>query len=112
MPKDMSIPRAELLTTILNATTGQIALIWINSIRSELKFWARNRVIEINRVTDINSWRYVKSTNMIAELGTRKGALIEDKPNRGMIKWQTLDEVTRERVPSLYDERNYPMWDG
>ena len=98
VPKDMSIPRAELLAATLNATTGhvvktsfgdyfekalkltdsQIALFWINSTRSELKLWARNRVIEINRLTDINSWRYVKSTDMIADLGTRKGALIED----------------------------------
>ena len=103
VPKDMSIPRAELLAATLNATTGQvvkisfgeyfetsmkltdsqIALYWINSSRSELKLWARNRVIEINRLTELDSWRYVKSCDMIADLGTRKGARIEDMNSTG-----------------------------
>ena len=92
VPKDMSVPRAELLAATINATTGhivktsfgkyfdkslkftdsQIALFWINSTRSELKLWARNRVIEINRLTDVNSWRYIKSCDMIADLGRTK----------------------------------------
>ncbi|MEO1895331.1 MAG: hypothetical protein ABGX32_03585, partial [Methylococcales bacterium] len=103
VPKDMSVPRAELLAATLNATTGhvvktsfgnyfeksmkltdsQIALFWINSTRSELKLWARNRVIEINRLTELNSWRYVRSCDMIADLGTRKGAQIEDMKQSG-----------------------------
>ena len=60
VPKDMSVPRAELLAATLNATTGhvvrisfgkyfeksmklsdrQIVLHWINSIKSELKLWS------------------------------------------------------------------------
>ena len=98
VPRDMSVPRAELLAATLNATTGhvvltsfgkyfeksmkltdsQIVLHWINSTRSELKLWVRNRVIEINRLTDLNTWRYVQSKDMIADLGTRKGARVED----------------------------------
>jgi hypothetical protein len=116
VPKDMSVPRAELLAATLNATTGhvvktsfgnyfeksmkltdsQIALFWINSTRSELKLWARNRVIEINRLTELNSWRYVRSCDMIADLGTRKGAQIEDMKQSGQwVKgkpWMRLPE--------------------
>ena len=40
--------------------------------------WVRNRVIEINRLVDVSCWRYVDSKNMIADLGTRKGAKIND----------------------------------
>ena len=98
VPKDMSMPRAELLAATINATSGhvvkisfgkyfskalkltdsQIVLHWINCTRSELRLWVRNRVIEILRLSDINMWRYVRSGDMIADLGTRKGAEISD----------------------------------
>ena len=51
---------------------------WISNNKLGMKQWVRNRVIEINRLTAPESWRYVKSKNMIADLGTRKGAKIED----------------------------------
>ena len=35
-------------------------------------------MIEINRLTELNAWRYVKSKDMIADLGPRKGARVED----------------------------------
>ena len=62
----------------MKLTDSQIALHWINSTRSELKLWVRNRVIEINRLTDLNTWRYVHSNDMMADLGTRKGARVKD----------------------------------
>ena len=62
----------------MKLTDSQIALFWINTTRPELKLWVRNRVIEINRLTDLHSWRYIKSNDMIADLGTRKGARILD----------------------------------
>ena len=67
----------------MKLTDSQIALFWINSTRSELKLWARNRVIEINRLTEVLSWRYVRSGDMIADLGTRKGAQIGDMAQSG-----------------------------
>ena len=62
VPKDMTMPRAELLTAVLNASTGhvvkfsfgkyfnkclkltdsQIVLHWINNIKSVMKQWVRN----------------------------------------------------------------------
>ena len=35
-------------------------------------------MIEINMLTDLNNWRYVQSTDMMADLGTRKGARVKD----------------------------------
>ena len=40
--------------------------------------WARNRVIETMRLTDPIQWHYVESHDMIADLGTRRGATIDD----------------------------------
>ena len=98
MPKDMTQPRAEFLAASLNASTGhvvktalgdrhancikltdsQVALFWINSYRSKLKMWVRNHHIHINRLAPRELWRCVKSQDMIADLGTRKGATIND----------------------------------
>ena len=95
VPKDMTMPRAELVAAVLNAgyvklsfgkyfkkciklTDSQIVLHWISNNKLAVKQWVRNRVIEINRLTAPESWRYVKSKGMIADLRTRKGAKIED----------------------------------
>ena len=98
IPEGMSIPRAELLAATLNATTGhtvylslqnyvktrmhftdsQVALSWISNEQLRLKQWTRNRVIEINRLTDKNEWKYIESKNMMADFGTRRGAKLED----------------------------------
>ena len=98
VPKDMSMTHAELLAASLNAvsdhvvklsfgnmykkcwklTDSQVVLHWIGCTRSTLKMWVRNRVIEIDRLADASLWRYVESRNMIADLGTRKGAKIAD----------------------------------
>ena len=98
VPEGITIPRAELMAATMNAATGQtvkrafgdyhkkaikltdsmVALHWICSRRTVLKTWVRNRVIEINRLVDASCWRNVESSNMIADLGTRKGAKISD----------------------------------
>ena len=98
VPKGMSIPRAELFAAVLNATTGhivnlslknfiknrisltdsQVALFWISNPEMQLKQWVRNRVIEINRLTDKTKWFYIESCNMTADIGTRAGAKIAD----------------------------------
>ena len=94
----MSMPLAELLAATLNTTTGhvvkvsfgdkhkycwkitdsQVVLYWINSTRSTLKMWVRNRIIEIQILTNHTQWKYVESKNNIADIGTRKGAKLCD----------------------------------
>ena len=59
-------------------TDSQVALHWIGCTRSKLKMWVRNRVIEINRLTNVGDWCYVESRNMIADVGTRKGMTLEE----------------------------------
>ena len=98
VPAEMSVPRKELMAATLNATTGhvvklalgdmhkkcwkltdsQVALFWISCTRAALDVWVRNRVIEINRLANAELWSYVMSRDMCADLGTRKGARIED----------------------------------
>ena len=95
---DLSIPRAELEAALLNASTGhvvrlslkeqhkkalkisdsQVVLHWLHCTRTVLKMWVRNRALEIMRLTERDDWRYVGSKDNIADLGTRKGATIED----------------------------------
>ena len=47
-------------------------------MKNLLKQWLRNKDVEINRLTDRNSWKYVLSKDMIANLGMRKGAKMAD----------------------------------
>ena len=92
IPDHTSQPRAELLAALLNTHTGevvrrslmkhhkraiklcdsQIALHWINSNDLPLKQWVRNRVLEIRRHTNLQDWFYVRSKDMIADIGTRR----------------------------------------
>ena len=95
---DLSTPRAELEAALLNASSGhivrlslkdritkswklsdsQVTLHWINCVRYALKMWVRSRVVEILRLASIFVWHYVRRKDNIADLGTRKGAQIED----------------------------------
>ena len=59
-------------------TDSQVTLHWLNSLKVALKMFVRNRVVEVTRLTDILRWFYTKRENMIADLGTRKGATIDD----------------------------------
>ena len=45
---------------------------------NELKLWTQNRVIEMTRFTNIQAWRYVQSSNVIADIRTRPGLKLED----------------------------------
>ncbi len=67
-------------------TDSQVTLFWLTKDRCKLKVWVRNRVKEVLRLSEIESWRYVSSKDMIADLGTRRGASIEDVgPNSSWI---------------------------
>ena len=115
--ENVTIPRAELLAALLNANTGhivklsfgklhkgcvkltdsQVALHWLSNKTSHLKQWIRNRAIEINRLADSSLWRYIDSKNNIADIGTRKGAKLEEIGEgsnwiRGL-KWMSLEET-------------------
>jgi hypothetical protein len=116
VPENTTMPRAELSAAVLNARTGhvvqlsfgkyfhkcikltdsQVVLHWINNTKLALKQWIRNRVIEINRLTEPDNWEYVRSTNMIADLGTRKGAKIVDISENSLwvngYPWMKLEE--------------------
>ena len=98
VPKDMSLPRAELYAALLNAHTGEIVrrsfrdihqssikltdskitLHWITNDSRPLKEWVRNRVIEILRFTKKEQWFHVKGTDMLADIGTRRGKSLRD----------------------------------
>ena len=116
VPKGTSVPRAELMAAAINAATGfvvkkaygpyhkdsiqvsdsMVTLHWIASTTRRLKTFIRSLVIEINRLTDLKKWRYVESSNMPADIGTRKGATLkdvdQDSPWINGLPWMADDE--------------------
>jgi hypothetical protein len=68
----------DLVRSRLSLVDSQIALFWIISTHSQLKQWVRNRVIEINRLTNKENWFYVESKNNMADIATRRGAKFSD----------------------------------
>jgi len=98
VPDQTSQPRAELIAAVLNTHTGevvrrslndshkrsikitdsQIVLHWLNNDEIALKQWVRNRVLEVRRYTDPSIWRYINTSNMLADIGTRRGAKLAD----------------------------------
>ena len=119
---DTTIPRAELIAAVLNASTGhivrkslskfhkcswhvtdsQVALRWINSDKAVLKPFVRNRAVEVNRLTKRENWVYTRSENMIADLGTRRGVKIEQvSPGSPWIEGQPWMRERKENFPFL-----------
>ena len=43
---------------------------WINNLKKPVKQWVRNRVVEINRFTQPKDCMFVRSEDMIADIGT------------------------------------------
>ena len=120
VPKNTTLPKADLFAGYLNATTAhivklslsdhiqhrisltdsQIALFWITNTQSELKQWARNRVIEITRLTNKNDWFYVDSINNSADIATRRGAKLADiSPNSVWVTGHDWAKYEREKFP-------------
>ena len=52
-------------------TDSQITLAWIRSVSKEYKVFVENRVQEIRKLTDIESWRYCDTNSNPADLITR-----------------------------------------
>lgn len=97
VPDGMSQPRAELYAAVVNAHTGevvrraltkhqkrrmmfsdsQVALHWFTNDSRVLKQWVRNRCIEVRRLSDLTSWRFVRSEHNIADIGTRRCVSME-----------------------------------
>ena len=98
VPSELSQPRAELFAALLNTHTGevvrrsfqkrhqnsvrfsdsQIVLYWINNEDRPLKQWVRNRVAEIRRFSNVSQWNYINTSEMIADIGTRRGTKLKD----------------------------------
>ena len=90
VPDGIGKPRAELLAATLNTHAGetvkrvfqdnhkgsvklsdsQVTLHWINNQKKPLKQWVRSRVVEINRLTQPKDWMFVRSEDIIADIGT------------------------------------------
>ena len=126
IPDGMTVPRAELLAANLNAHTGevikrsfgkfhkssvkltdsQVTMHWINNENLPLKQWVRNRVVEILRFTDQIQWRYITTSEMPADIGTRRGATLHDVSEHSIwhqgYKWMTLD--TSKSPTKTYEE--------
>ena len=94
VPEGMTIPRTELLAANMNAHTGEVVrralskhcsgeslkltdsrvtMHWLNNQELALKQWIRNRVVEILRLTNPKEWKYLTTSDMPADLGTRRG---------------------------------------
>ena len=98
VPEGMTQPRAEMYAAVVNThcgeivrralvkyhkqsvkfTDSQIVLHWISNDSRAHKQWLRNRTIEILRFTLAAWWLYLKSSDMIADIGTRPGAQLKD----------------------------------
>ena len=122
----------------LKLTDSTVALHWICSNTISLKAWTRARVIETRRLTTCDadevldtdesglgqtcsgtsSWVYVESGDMVADIGTRRGAKLEDvldgsewvvgkewmRRPESEFPVKTLDEI--KMTPSEVDEAN------
>lgn len=121
LPNGISQPRGELIAAVMNVHTSeivkkslgklhkssiklcdsQVVLHWIHNEEKPLKRWVRSRVIEIRRFSSPEDWFYVKSKNMIADIGTRKGVSIDEisQDSKWINGYQWMSE----------DQSNFPI---
>ena len=124
LPEGITQPRAELVAAVMNAhtaevvkrafgdkhkstiklTDSQIVLHWLNNAKLPLKQWVRNRIVDILRFTNPVDWCYVSSANMIADLGTRRTATINDVANGSL--WSSGLEWMK-NCPSDFPVKTY-----
>ena len=125
VPDGMTQPRGELFAGVLNAHTGevvrralskihrksikftdsQIVLFWISNTEKTLELWNRNRVVEIQRFTNISTWRYVASGDMIADIGTRPCKSIDEvSPSSVWINGYTWMKADESEFPMMTAE--------
>ena len=82
-------------TDQIKLTDSQVVLHWFCCENRVLKQWVRNQVI--NRLADCTLWRYVHTTNMTADIGTRKGASLNDVDSNSLwingFDWMSKDRT-------------------
>ena len=128
---DKTLPRAELIAATMNVhvmeiakkslknkcigymlvSDSEIALFWLTSQTKRQKPWVRNRAIEVNRFSKPEDWVHTESEKNPADIGTRKGATIEDVSEesewiRGK-PWMSLpfSEIRKSHVRSIDEIR-------
>ena len=73
-----------------------MVLYWIQNKEKALKQWVRNRVVEIGRFTDSSQWYHVHSADLVADIGTRRGAKLKDVNTESVwvngLPWMKLDK--------------------
>ena len=131
--KEQTIPRLELLSAVLlsrlmnsveNAlsttfkfdrifywTDSQIALAWIKATNKEFKPFVENRLVEIRKLTDINSWHYVQTTSNPADVITRFQDHDHFEENilwwKGPIFLYQTEYVQNEELPDVLPEQKH-----
>ena len=123
VPKGMTLPRAELFAALTSTYSGeiirrsfkslnihqkfkftdnQIVLFWITNPEKSLAQWVRNRVIEILRFSKIEEWYFIESHDMIADIGTRRGATLKDIDQQSVwINGYPWMKLPSDQFPSL-----------
>ena len=99
---------------------SQVTLFWINNQDKPVKQWVQNKVVEINRFTQLSEWMFVHSQDMIADLGTRRVNNLElvnqDSTSINGLSWmkkgkrcfpaKTIDEIrlNKEEIVAIHKE--------
>ena len=56
---------------------SQVTLHRINNQNEPLKQWLKNRIVEINRLPQPKDWLFVRSEDIIADIGTRRVSYLD-----------------------------------
>ena len=116
---NLTVPRAELKGMVMGASLGHcitrctedrldevvhvtdsaICLYWLKQDQRPLQTGVRNAVLEIRRLTDLDSWYHIESAENVADIGTRRTVQPDMSPNSDWVSGKDWMKTSGAQMP-------------
>ena len=87
------------LEDMIHVTDSTICLFWLSQDQRPLKTGVRNAVLEVRRLTDLESWYHVQSEDNVADIGTRAEVEVDMSENSEWVSGKAWMRLEKSKMP-------------